>query len=127
MLLIKKGTKIYSVFMNRCPRCNQGRFWRYNNPYKNILTKAINENLSCSVCSLKYEIEVGFWYGAMYISYAIGVAIMVFAWLASNFLVPEIDIFFQIILISCFLIILSPVSYHFSRLIWINIFVDYKK
>ena len=36
MLFLKKGKKIYSVLMNKCPSCHKGNFWEYNNPYKNI-------------------------------------------------------------------------------------------
>ena len=34
--LIKKGTKLYSVFNNLCPKCQSSKFWPENNPYKDI-------------------------------------------------------------------------------------------
>jgi ABC-type transport system involved in cytochrome c biogenesis permease subunit len=80
----------------------------------------------CSNCSLLFELEVGFWYGAMYVSYAIGVAIMLFLWGLSSFLFPEINIFNQIFFVIFFILLSAPVNYHYSRLIWINIFVHYK-
>ena len=127
MFFLKKGKKIYSVLMNKCPRCHKGNFWKYNNPYRNIFLKSEDQNFKCSNCSLKYEIEVGFWYGAMYISYALGVAIMVFGWILSNILFQEINIIYEILFISLFLILASPINYFYSRLIWINIFVKYSK
>jgi len=127
MLFLKKGNKIYSVLMNKCPSCHKGNFWKYNNPYRNIFLKSEDQNFRCSNCSLKYEIEVGFWYGAMYISYALGVAIMVFGWILSNILFQEINIIYEILFISLFLILVSPINYFYSRLIWINIFVKYSK
>ena len=127
MFFFKKGKKIYSVLMNKCPGCHKGNFWKYNNPYRNIFLKSEDQNFKCSNCSLKYEIEVGFWYGAMYISYALGVAIMVFGWILSNILFQEINIIYEILFISLFLILVSPINYFYSRLIWINIFVKYTK
>ena len=127
MLFLNKGTKIYSVLMNKCPSCHLGKFWRYNNPYRNIFLKSENQNIKCSNCLLKYEIEIGFWYGAMYISYAIGVAIMVLGWILTNYFLHEINIFYEILIISLFLILVSPINYFYSRLIWINIFVKYTK
>jgi hypothetical protein len=127
MFFLKKGKKIYSVLMNKCPCCHKVNFWKYNNPYRNIFLKSEDQNFKCSNCSLKYEIEVGFWYGAMYISYALGVAIMVFGWILSNILFQEINITYEILFISLFLILVSPINYFYSRLIWINIFVKYTK
>ena len=127
MLFLKKGKKIYSVLMNKCLSCHKENFWKYNNPYRNIFLKSEDQNFKCPNCSLKYEIEVGFWYGAMYISYALGVAIMVFGWILSNILFQEINIIYEILFISLFLILVSPINYFYSRLIWINIFVKYTK
>ncbi len=127
MLIFKKGTKLYSILMNKCPRCHIGKFWPNNNPYKSLFLKSSNEYLFCQNCNLKFEIEVGFWYGAMYISYALGVAMMVGLWLICDYIYPSSTILFQIALISLFLLVVSPINYHYSRLIWINIFVKYKK
>ena len=72
MKFISKGSKLYSILFNKCPRCQIGKFWRHTNPIKNIFNKAEADDLRCSNCSLLFELEVGFWYGAMYVSYAIG-------------------------------------------------------
>ena len=44
----------------------------------------------------------------------------------SSFLFPEINIFNQIFFVIFFILLSAPVNYHYSRLIWINIFVHYK-
>ena len=98
-----------------------------NNPYKNILVKNGGEIGSCKNCNLKYEMEPGFWYGAMYVSYGISVFIAMLVWFIINTLNKYLDIFVQISIISLSLIILFPVVYFFSRLIWINLFVSYAK
>jgi len=127
MSLIKEGSKLYSIFFNKCPRCNQANFWASNNPFKNIFLKNSEDLNSCSNCFLKYELEIGFWYGAMYISYALGVAVMLFFWGSLVFFLPLLNINLQVIIIVFGIILLAPVNYHLSRLIWINFFIDYKK
>jgi hypothetical protein len=126
MKFISKGSKFYSILFNKCPRCHSGKFWKHTNPFKNIFNKEEKDDMCCNNCSLLFELEVGFWYGAMYVSYAIGVAIMLFLWGLSSFLFPEINIFNQIFFVIFFILLSAPVNYHYSRLIWINIFVHYK-
>ena len=126
MKFISKGSKLYSILFNKCPRCQIGKFWRHTNPIKNIFNKAEADDLCCSNCSLLFELEVGFWYGAMYVSYAIGVAIMLFLLGLSITIFPEINTLNQIFFVTFFILLSSPINYHYSRLIWINIFVHYK-
>ena len=125
--IIKKGNKLYSIIYNYCPRCQSDKFWPKGNPYKNILVKNGGDIGSCENCNLKYEIEPGFWYGAMYVSYGLTVFIGILTWLIIYVFNKEIDIFIQISIISFLIIVLSPVVYFFSRLIWINLFISYNK
>ncbi len=123
--IIKKGNKLYSIIYNRCPRCQSEKFWPRNNPYKNILVNNGGDLGCCKNCNLEYEIEPGFWYGAMYVSYGLNVFIAISSWLIIYVFNKEIDTFIQISIISFLLIILFPVVYFLSRLIWINIFISY--
>ncbi len=124
--LLNKGNKLYSIIYNYCPRCHIGYFWPERNPYKNLFISNGGDIGSCKNCNLKYEIEPGFWYGAMYVSYAITVFVSIFVWLIINTFNKEIDVFIQISIISLILIFLFPVVYSLSRLIWINLFVSYR-
>jgi hypothetical protein len=82
---------------------------------------------SCKVCGEKYEREPGFYFGAMFVSYALNVAWFVTAWVATLVLIPEED---NIILIASIIIgfglLMAPLTYRLSRLIWINFFVHYE-
>ena len=123
--LLKKGNKLYSVLYNYCPKCHIGKFWPVNNPYRNILVMNNGDIGSCKNCNFKYEMEPGFWYGAMYVSYAITVFIAMLVWFIIHSINDEIDLLIQIFTISLSLIFLFPVVYFLSRLIWINFFVSY--
>ena len=126
MVILNKGSKLYSILFNLCPKCHEGRFWKTNNPFKNILLKNSESSISCKKCLIKYELEIGFWYGAMYISYAIGVALMLFLWGVLSFFFPLMDVLLLISLVVSGILIFSPINYHLSRLIWINIFIKYQ-
>ena len=125
--LLNKGNKLYSIIYNYCPRCHTGKFWPESNPYKNLFVINGGNIGCCKNCNLKYEIEPGFWYGAMYVSYGITVSISILAWFIVNALNKDLNFSILISIISLVLIILSPVVYFLSRLIWINICVSYDK
>ena len=122
--MIRKGTKLYSIFRNKCPRCQEGDFYLSNNSFN--LKKIGKMYKYCTNCGLKYTREMGFFYGAMYITYAIGVVIFVAFWIATSVLFPDMRVGVQATVVSAAILILSPINFHLSRLIWINIFYKYK-
>lgn len=123
--MIKKGTKLYSILKNKCPRCQEGEFFISKNAYDFSQLGKMHKN--CSQCNLKYESETGFFYGAMYVSYAFGVAIFVVIWLACSVLNPGMHPAAIFGLVVLGLLIFFPISFRLSRRVWINIFVKYDK
>lgn len=81
----------------------------------------------CSSCGLKYEKEPGFYYGAMYVAYALGVALFVTLWTSFNLFFPSVSVGFQILVIIVATIILSPLIYALSKIIWANMFIPFDK
>jgi len=80
---------------------------------------------TCNHCGLKYTKEIGFWYGAMYVSYAVSVAIFVALWVATTVLDPDMNIFTQMGIVIAGIFITAPYNYWFSRIMWINFFVHF--
>ncbi|MFC5048260.1 DUF983 domain-containing protein [Aquimarina hainanensis] len=119
-----KGTKIYSIFTGACPVCQNESMYCNSNPYKLNTTLKMEER--CSHCNTKYKIEPSFFYGAMYVSYAVGIAFAVAAFVIAN-------LFFKMDLLATFfcivgtLIFFMPIIMRLSRNIWINLFLHYKK
>ena len=127
MRSISKGSKLYSILFNKCPKCHVGKFWASDNPFKNMFFSTKNSCKTCENCSLAYELETGFWYGSMYVSYAISVAVMLLFWSLTTSLFSTITTFNEILIIVIAIILVSPLNYHVSRLIWINFFIKYSK
>jgi uncharacterized protein (DUF983 family) len=118
-----KGNKLYSIFSAKCPKCHEGNMFLHKNPYN--LNKAFDMVKQCPVCGQKSEPEPGFYYGAMYVSYAVAVAIGCFVGVPMLFF--GASAMATVIAIAAALVVLSPITLRFSRMIWINFFVDYDK
>lgn len=117
-----KGSKLYSVFTGKCPVCHEGKMYKEPNPYK--LNKIYEMYERCPVCNTKYKIEPSFFYGAMYISYAIGVAFAIAAFITSYFFIG-LEVIPSFISIIVVLVLFGPIIMRLSRNIWINLFLSY--
>ncbi|SFU51162.1 Protein of unknown function [Pustulibacterium marinum] len=117
-----KGTKLNSILTGSCPRCQEESMYIKKNPYDLSQTLKMHEH--CSHCGQKYKIEPSFFYGAMYVSYGVGVAFAVAAFIISFvFLSSSLKTSFFAIMGT--LIVFMPVIMRLSRNIWINFFVKY--
>lgn len=120
--MLKKGSKLYSIFKGSCPKCQEESMYKESNPYK--IGKIFDMNEKCSHCGLTYKIEPSFFYGAMYVSYGVGIAFSVAAFIISKVFLGSslIQSFIAIVLT---LIVFYPIILRGSRNIWINIFIKY--
>ena len=119
-----KGTKLYSIFTGTCPVCHQGKIYKESNPWK--LRQLVKMHEYCSHCGFKFMIEPAFFYGAMYVSYAVGTAIAVAAFIIAFFFLG-LDIDYTFVFIFATLVVAFPYLLRISRNIWLNIFVKYDK
>lgn len=124
MLQFLKGTKVYSMLTGVCPVCQQENMYLEKNPYK--LHKVFRMHEHCSHCHTKYKIEPSFFFGAMYVSYGLGVALSVAAFVIC-FLFLNMTLLLTFIGIIAVLIVLFPLILRLSRNIWINLFLHFDK
>ncbi len=120
--MLKKGSKLYSILTGTCPKCQEESMYQDKNPLH--LSKLLKMNEKCSHCGLHYQIEPSFFYGAMYVSYAMNVALGVAAFIISYVIFnSNLKTAFAVILIST--ILLYPFVLRWARNIYINIFVSF--
>lgn len=117
-----KGSKLYSIATNTCPRCHEGPFFKTKNPYD--LKDFDKINTSCPYCGESFQREPGFYIGAMYISYALSVAMVITAFVGFV-IIFGFDIEYVLAVLIPAIIILLPVLFRTARIIWLNIFVNY--
>ena len=120
--MLKKGNKLYSILTGSCPRCHKESMYKDNNPYH--LGSLFKMQARCSHCNTKYKIEPSFFYGAMYVSYAVGIAFAVAAFVIA-FLILGMSLLNTFIVIVITMVVFLPFIIRLSRNIWINIFIKY--
>ncbi|MBL7558879.1 DUF983 domain-containing protein [Olleya sp. YSTF-M6] len=119
-----KGTKLNSILLGSCPVCQNESMYTVNNPYKVTSTLTMEER--CSHCSTKYKIEPSFFFGAMYVSYPVGLIFGSFS-LFISYMVLEFSLLISYIILVLFMLLCLPIILRLSRNIWINIFMHYDK
>lgn len=116
-----------SALSCRCPRCREGKLFQH--PVTFSMKKNMLMNKTCPVCNQPAEIEVGFYYGTSYVSYALTVALSVATlvawWVLIGFSVNDNRFFFWLGFNAVFLILLQPWLMRLSRSLWISWFVKY--
>ena len=123
----KKFNYLVSVLTNKCPRCREGYLFKSHNAYN--LKTIVDMEINCPVCNQPTEIEVGFYYGTSYVSYAIGVAFVVSVFVAwyvlFGFNIYDNSLFWCMGVAIFGLIVLQPVLMRLSRSLWLSWFVKY--
>ncbi len=119
--MIHKGNKMYSVVHGVCPRCQEGKIFKYG-PYRQLNFTEMNE--TCSHCGQSLEIEPDFYQGAMYVSYGLTTGLLMSVCIFM-LLVLNMGLAASFIAIALIGVALLPVIYRLSRVIWITIFVPY--
>ena len=89
----------------------------------------MNEN--CPVCGQPMELEVGFYYGTGYVSYALtvalSVAVFVAYWVLIGISINDNSLYYYLGLNGFILLLLMPYIMRLSRTIWLSFFVKYDK
>ena len=118
--MLKKGNKLYRILTGSRPRCNEESMYANNNPY--MIGQIFKMHERCSNCKLKYKIEPSFFYGSMYVSYGVGIALC----FCLFFLIVVSSLINTIISIVISQIVIMPIFIRLSRNIWINFFIQYE-
>ena len=121
--MFKKGTKLYSIFKMRCPKCHETPLFENKSIYK--FDKFFAMPKTCSKCGQRFELEPAFYYGAMYVSYGVSVAWLVSVFVAMYVLYPSFHVNEYLTIAIGSLIALSPYIFKLCRVIYINFFVSY--
>lgn len=92
------------------------------NPYN--ITRIFKMHERCSNCNTKYKIEPSFFYGAMYVSYGVGIIFALAAFVIAYLLIGA-SLPHTFIAIVLTMIVFMPFIMRISRNIWINLFFKY--
>lgn len=118
------------ALMLKCPVCGKSNLFKSKHSYdfKNILVM----NPKCTNCNEDFEVEPGFYQGAMYMSYIITCAMSIAIlpiYIALNFSRQKFLDNAMYYILSCIilLIITAPYVTQLSRAIWLTVHIKYFK
>ncbi len=100
----------------KCPRCRIGNL--FNGPTYGLKGQKMND--ICPHCGLRFEREVGYFYVAMFVSYAMNCAEMIAVSIAAYILGLELiqdNIWYYVGIILAVAVLLSPFNFRYSRII----------
>jgi len=116
--------KLGATLLMKCPRCHEGDVFVTKNPYAFGKMTVMHEH--CPHCNLRYEKEMGFFYGAMYVSYMFNIALFVVATVCYYlFFEDKVDWLWYILGYVFLTVILFPLIYRLSRSLWLQAFNKY--
>ncbi|WP_230680109.1 DUF983 domain-containing protein [Pontibacter rufus] len=110
---------VVAILQCRCPRCRQGEVFthaawnlrRFDHMYE-----------SCPVCGLYYEVEVGFFWGAMYISYGFSVGIVLVAGILLFYLANDPPMWVYLAVVTTIIVLSTPVLFRYARILMLYFF-----
>ena len=107
-----------------CPKCREGKMFPKGTLYSRHFM-AMNEK--CTSCGQSFMPEPGYYFGAMFVSYAINAAFFIAVWVAMYVLMDDVTVSAMIIALIAVVFGLLPVTFRLSRVLWIYIFVRYER
>lgn len=124
----RKPSYLPSVLQCKCARCREGNMFEHG---LQPLPSAKNMQMPthCKMCGQPMEIEVGFYYGTGYVSYAltvaISVAVFVAYWVLIGISIKDNSLFYYLGINALILLVSMPYTMRLSRSIWLSFFVKY--
>lgn len=113
-----------SALTMKCPNCGKGNLFVYTNPYR--FSGFFDMPDSCENCGQNFQLEPGFYYGAMYVNYGITVAISVSVFVAMYVLGAPWELHEYLIGIAVVLLGSAPYTFRLARAIWLHMFAGSK-
>ena len=107
-----------AILESKCPKCRSGNMFLF--PISRV-SKFTKMNQHCPVCELRFEVEPGFFFGAMYFSYAFTVAIIIVTGITLWYFELDNLITFLISVFSITLVLL-PFIFRYSRVLFLHLF-----
>lgn len=118
----------HGITHSKCPRCRVGKV--FSGPTYGFKLQKMNEY--CPHCNLKFEREPGYFYVAMFVSYALNVAELIAAGVAAYVFGLKLDyenLWYFVGVLFGASIIFSPFNFRYSRMIllyWLSPGLNYE-
>jgi uncharacterized protein (DUF983 family) len=118
-----KAQSISSFIACRCPRCQTGKVFTHST----LHPKFIDVNENCPACGIKFQTEPGFFWGAMYFSYALIVGISIIAGIVLYSIYETPPLVMSSLIIIGIILASLPFILRYSRMLLISVIAPYRK
>ncbi|MFY0643052.1 MAG: DUF983 domain-containing protein [Bacteroidia bacterium] len=108
----------------RCPQCRKGKIFKYS--VFNFLNFK-KTHIHCPHCRVKFESEPGFFWGAMYFSYALNVGLAIFMGVLFFNLYEDPPLTPMVLVVLGVSAVASPFVFRLARLLMMYIASPYRK
>lgn len=100
-----------AILKQRCPSCFRGQ----------VFTGALAMNETCPVCGVRFEREPGYFFGAMYFSYALGIPIIAGLTATLAFTILRTwELHWVALSAWAIYLLLVPTVFRYSRILWMH-------
>jgi hypothetical protein len=111
----------------KCPNCRKGNMYNQKGIFP--MNHMLDMPERCSCCGQKMEIEVGFYFGTGYVSYALSVALFIFNliwyWAIFGITYKDNSIFIYLFTSIAIVLLCQPYIMRISRVLYLYMFVKY--
>lgn len=116
---VPAGSMLTGIVQQRCPRCRRGPMFTHG---ALNLAHFTEMPAHCPVCNLAYEPEPGFYWGAMYISFAFSTGLMLVIGFLVYHLLGDPDTWVYVTAVAVMAVLLTPLSLRYSRTLMLYLF-----
>ncbi|QQS96967.1 DUF983 domain-containing protein [Sphingobacterium spiritivorum] len=109
-------SKFSALTHSKCPRCRVGKV--FEGKAYGFRKQKMNE--FCPVCGVKFEVEPGYFYAAMYVSYAFSVAQIVSLAVATYIITRSESAWLYLGVLFFTTLIFAPFNFRYSRLVLLH-------
>ncbi len=113
------SSTLKAIWQTKCPRCHQGNMFSYSALHVTMFDKMPEH---CPVCGFRYEIEVGFFWGAMYISYGFSVGIIVLVGMMLYYLANDPPTWIYLTTVGIVILVATPLLFRYARVLMLYMF-----
>jgi uncharacterized protein (DUF983 family) len=112
------NSKLLAILSGKCPKCHDGDVFEYKWWQ---LSKFTDMNKLCPNCGVNFEVEPGFFYGAMYMSYGFSIMVMVVGGLVIYNFFNDPALIYYVVPITLISLLFTPINFRNSRIIYLHL------
>ena len=110
---------LQAILQEKCPRCHQGNMFTHS-AFNLRKFDVMYEH--CPVCRFRYEVELGFYWGAMYISYGFSVVLVILVGLSLNYLAHDPPLWVYGLSIALGVLLFTTFLFRYARVVMLYLF-----